>query len=291
MEIQSPALDYMLGKQRRRARYLGAVAASLLAIVVVAAVVTVAAHKGGKTTGSAQLTAAQVVQQAARQQNSLNSESATFSEHLSGHVNATVSGTIQVQRRPLLMAMNMSLAGGSEAITMRAILTDKAMYLKLRGAAGLPNSIAGKWLKIPLTGLGPSSPFASLQQELQNGNPTSQFAGLAVASHLHAAGTQIINGVTTTRYNGSFAPSAAVKALPAAQRKALGQYLNLIKGDVAVSAWIDSNHHVRKLQETESIGTSTITITCTFGSFNQPVKIVIPRSSQVFSPPASALNA
>jgi hypothetical protein len=291
MAVRSPALEFLLSKQRRRVRHLATVAASVLAIVVVVAAVTIAAHNGSKKAGSAQLTAAQVVQQATRQQKGLHSESADFSEHLSGRVSATVTGTVQLQREPLLMAMNMSLAGGSQATTMRAIVTDKAMYLKLSSAAGLPGNLAGKWLKIPLTGLGPSSPFASLQQELQNENPTSQLAGLAAASHLHAAGQQVVSGVTTTRYNGSFAPSAAVKALPAAQRSAVGQYLNLIKGDVAVSVWIDSSRYVRKIQETESTGAVTNAISCTFGSFNQPVKIALPPLSQVYSPPASALNA
>jgi hypothetical protein len=133
--------------------------------------------------------------------------------------------------------------------------------------------------------------FGVLQQELQNGNPTSQFAGLTAASHLHAVGSQVVSGVSTTRYNGSFAPSAAVKTLPAAERAALAPRLDQIKGDVRFSVWIDSSHYVRKIQETESTGHVTIAIQCTYGSFNQPVTIVLPPSRQVYSPPASVLNA
>jgi hypothetical protein len=289
MAVWSPARDYMVGEQRRRMRRRAAGAAAILAIAIVVAVVTVVAHNGSKN-GSAQLTAAQIVQQAARQQNGLHSESAAFSEHLSGQVTETVTGTVELQRKPLLMAMDMNLTGDSQAMTMRAILTDNAMYLKLDNVAGLPSYLAAKWIKIPLTGLGPSSLFASLQQEVQNENPASQLAGLAAAEHLHADGTQIVSGVTTTRYNGSFAPSAALKALPAAQRSALGEYLKLIKGDVSFSVWIDSSHYVRKVQETESTGDVSIAIECTYGSFNQPVKIALPRPRQIYSPPASALD-
>ena len=291
MAVQSPALDYMLGKQRRRMRNLAAVAASILAIVAVAAVVTVAAHHGGKHTGGAQLTAAQVVQQATRRQNGLNSEAATFSEHLSGQLSATISGTVEMRRKPLLMAMNMSVAAGSShEATVRAILSDKAMYLKLSSTAGVPNNLADKWLKIPLTGLSPSSSFGALQQELQNENPTSQFAGLQAAAHLRAVGSQVVNGVSTTRYNGSFAPSAAMKTLPAAQRGSLAPLMGLIKGDVSFSVWIDSSHNVRKFQETERTGAVTVAIQCTYSSFNQSVKIALPPSRQVYSPPASVLN-
>jgi hypothetical protein len=279
----------MVGEQRRRTRRRAAGAAAILAIGIVVAVVAVVAHNGSKN-GSAQLTAAQIVQQATRQQNGLHSESAAFSEHLSGQVTETITGTVDLQRNPLLMAMDMNLTGDSQAMTMRAILTDNAMYLKLGNVAGMPRYLAAKWLRIPLTGLGPSSLFASLQQEVQNDNPASQLAGLAAAEHLHADGTQIVNGVTATRYNGSFAPSAALKALPAAQRSALGEYLKLIKGDVSFSVWIDSSHYIRKIDETESTGDISIAIDCTYGSFNQPVKIALPRPRQVYSPPASALN-
>jgi hypothetical protein len=281
----------MLGRQRRRMRSVATAAASTLAIAVVVALVAVAAHGGGKKAGSVQLTAAQIVQQATRQQRALSTESATCTEHLSGRVNVTVSGTIELQRKPLLMAMNMNLSSTGEAMTMRAILTDNAMYLKLGSMAGMPRNLAAKWLKIPLTGLGPTSLFGSVLHEIQNENPTAQIAGLEAASHLHAAGPQLVSGVTTTRYNGSFTPSAAVKALPAAQRSVLGPYLRLIQGDVAFSAWIDSNDNVRKFQETESTGQVTVSAGCTYGSFNQPLNIVLPPSSQVYSPPPSTLNA
>jgi len=290
MAVQSPALDYMLGRQRRRLRNVAAVAASVLAIAVVAAAVTIATHNAGKQTGRAQLTAAQVLQQATQQQKGLDSESATFSERLSGQVSATISGTFEMRRKPLLMAMNMSVAAGSHEAAVRGILSDKAMYLKLSGAMGVPNSLADKWLKIPLTGLSPSSSFGALEQDLQNENPTSQFAGLEAAAHLRAVGSQVIGGVPATRYNGSFAPSAAVKTLPADQRGTLAPLLDQLKGDVSFSVWIDGSHHVRKIQETESTGAVTIAIECTYGSFNQPVKIALPPSRQVYSPPASVLN-
>jgi hypothetical protein len=289
MAVWSPARDYMVGEQRRRMRHRAAGAAAILAIGVVVALVTVVSHSGGKN-GSVQLTAAQIVQQATRQQNGLHSESAAFSEHLSGQVAETVTGTVELQRKPLLMAMDMDLTGASQAMTMRAILTGNAMYLKLGNEAGLPRYLAAKWLKIPLTGLGPSSLFASLQHEVQNENPASQLAGLAAAEHLHAAGTQIVNGVTTTRYNGSFAPSAALKTLPVGERSALGEYLKLIKGDVSFSVWIDSSHYVRKIQETESTGAVSVALECTYGSFNQPVKLALPPPRKIYSPPAAALD-
>jgi len=289
MSAWSPARDYMVEEQRRRTRHRTAAVAAILAIGAIVAVVAVVGHSGNKN-GPAQLTAAQIVQQATRQQNGLRSESATVIEQLSGQVSETVTGTVELQRKPLLMAMDVSLNGASVAETMRATVTDNEMYLKLSNVPGMPRYLAAKWLKIPLTGLGAASPFASLQQEVQNENPASQLAGLAAAEHLHAAGMQVVNGVTTTKYTGSFAPSAALKALPAAQRSALGQYLKLIKGDVRFSVWIDGSHYVRKIQETESTGDVSIALECTYGSFNQAVKIALPRPRQIYSLPASALN-
>ena len=293
MTVRSPALDYMLGRQRRRVRHVGAVVASVLAIALVAAVIVIAVHRSGANTANPpQLTAAQVVQQAARQQLGLNSESATISEHISGATTATLDGTVELQRKPLLMSMNLNLSGAAsgQRATIRAIVTSSVMYMKLGGMAGMPAALAAKWLRIPLTGLSQSSYFAILQHELQNENPTSQFAGLNTASHLRAVGSQMVSGVTTTKYTGSFAPSAAVKALPAAQRKVLAPGLDMIKGDVVFSVWVDSSHYVREIQETEHTSVITITLEGTYGSFNQPVKIPLPPSSQIFAPPLSALN-
>ena len=291
MTVRSPALDYMLGRQRRKLRHVVTVAASILAIVVVAAVIAIAAHNGpSKSTGQAQLTAAQVVQQAARQQADLNTESATVSERISGTVSGTISGTVQVRRKPLLMAMNMQLSANGKTTAMRGILTNSVMYVKLSTAAGLPKSLAAKWIKVPLTGLSQSSVFSIVRQELQNENPASESAGLSAATHLHAAGSQVVDGVATTRYTGSFAPSAAVKELPASQRAALAPYLSLVKGDVVISVWIDSSGYLREMQETEHVGGTTISLEGTYGSFNEPVRITLPAPSQVLSPPLSDLN-
>jgi hypothetical protein len=290
MAVRGQALDYVLSQQRRRMRTVGAVAAAVLAIGVVAGVIAVAVHNGssGKT-GPAQLTAEQVVQQAARQQMALNSETATISEQVSGTTSATIAGTVEVQRKPLLMSMNMKLSIGSTA-TLGGILTGNSMYIKLTGVPGMPAALGAKWLEIPLTGLKQSSVFGGLQRELQNENPNSQFAGLSSASHLRAVGTQVVSGVSTTKYTGWFAPAAAIKSLPAAERSVLAPNLHLIQGNVTFSVWIDSNHYVRKIQETESVGGEQVQIECTYGSFNQPVKITLPPASQIYAPPASVLN-
>jgi hypothetical protein len=178
LAVRSPALDYMLANQRRRGRRAAAVAASILAIAVVAAVVATAVHSVARKIRSAELTAAQIVQQAARQQERLNSESATFSVQISGQANATVAGTFELRRQPLLEAMTIQMNLTSEAMTERAILAGDAMYIKLGSVKGLPRYLAGKWLKIPLTGLSQPSQFAAVQRELLNENPAAQFAEL-----------------------------------------------------------------------------------------------------------------
>ncbi|HTZ93474.1 MAG TPA: hypothetical protein VMB74_13845 [Streptosporangiaceae bacterium] len=293
MTVRSPALDYMLGRQQRRVRHVATVAASVLAIAIVAAVVAIAIRKGGAGTSNApQLTAAQVVQQAARRQAALNSESAYITERISGTVNGTISGTVQVERKPLLMAMNIQMTntGNGQTTAMRGILTDTVMYVKLSAVAGLPKSIAAKWIKVPLTGLSQSSVFSIVRQELQNESPASESAGLSAATDLHSAGSQLVDGVTATRYTGWFAPSAALKELPAAQRAALGPDLRLVKGDIVISVWIDSSGYLREMQETEHVRGTTIELEGTYGSFNEPVKIHLPAPGQVLSPPLSDLN-
>jgi hypothetical protein len=287
-----PAIDYVSGRERRRRRRVATAGAAVLAIAIVAAVLAAVVHNSGAPKpASAQLTAAQAVAQAARQQDSVKSETTTITEQISGDVSGTITGTVQLQRAPLLLGMNLAESIAGHTVRIRAIITDSLMYLKLGSLPGVPRYLAAKWIRIPLTGLGQSSVFGTLQQQLQNDNPTSQLALLKGAGHLRAAGSQIVSGVSTTRYNGSITPSAAVKLLPAAQRAVLAPYLQQLRGNEAVSVWIDRDHNVRKIEVVENTAATTVVVEGTYSSFNQPVKIALPRPSQVYAPPASALDA
>jgi hypothetical protein len=153
---------------------------------------------------------------------------------------------VQAQTKPLELSMRMSESADGQTIPITMIGNSSAMYLKLGASLpGIPASVRGKWLKIPFAELGMDWPFASLQQNLQDADPMSQTQQLLAVKQLHAAGTAQVDGVSTTKYTGSFAPSAALKDVPVSERAQLAPELKLVTGDIGFSVWIDGQHQIR----------------------------------------------
>jgi len=269
----------------RRTRRVIIAAGAAVAVVAIAAIAL--ATQSGSPGKSAQLTPAQALTAAVHKAASINSLSATYSEQI-GSI-GRMSGTVQEVRKPLQVSMTMAEHVAGHSIGISGVITSTAMYLKLGGVPGEPKAFAGKWLKISLT-TGPASSFGSLIQAMENENPTSQTQMLAAAQHIRADGTAVVNGVPTSKYTGHFAPSAALKLLPAKFRSALAPAMKQVAGDISFTIWIDSGHMVRKMVEVETVASQTLTISFTYLSINQPVTITVPSPSQVMHLPSSALG-
>lgn len=292
LSAPSPAMEYLLNQQRRRGGRFTAAAGGVVAIVIVAALLAVATNHGHNRTGS-KLTAAQVVASAATRAAGLHSYAATMTEQLSGSTTGTISGTMKVQRSPVEIAMNLTETFSGETIPVSSVVTASAMYLKLpslAGIPGLPAGMASKWLKIPLIGPGGTSPLAAIEQELQRENPLTETAMFTAAQHVRAAGSQVIDGVKTTKYTASARPDSTANSLPADVRSELAPYVRLMTGKVSLAIWIDAHGRVRKVAGTEHVGTVSVTTTFTYGAFNQPAGVSIPAASQVYSVPQSDLT-
>jgi len=277
---------------RRRPARVVAAAAAAAAVIIVAVVAAVVLPGSSSPKAGSDLTPTQIVTIAARNSAKLNSVSATLTEHVSGTTSVTVTGKVTEQRNPLLLSMNISENAGSTHVPISAIITAHTIYLKFSANSfGMPEALAHKWIKIPVARLGAGSFFATMMRSVQSDNPLSQPQLLIGAEHLRAVGTQAVGGVSTTKYTGSFSPSAAVKDLTPSLRTELSPMLKLITRNVDVSIWIDGQNRIRKLLEVEHVGAATATVICTFDRLNQPVHITLPSASQVLTPPASALSA
>jgi hypothetical protein len=269
----------------RRTRLVIASAAGAVVAVAVAAIAIAAAGGGG---GSSSQSPAQVLAAAAHKSAAVNSLSATYSEQISGLASGSITGAVQEIRKPLQMSIGMTETIEGQTIPLSAILTDNTMYMKFGTMTGLPSSLVGKWIEFPLSGLAGGT-YSSLLQSVQNENPASQTQELLAAKHLRADGTQVIDGVQTTRYTGSFTPAAALKVLSPKERTALAPAMKQISGLINFSVWIDGNDLIRKFTEHETVASETVNVTFTFQSFNQSVNVTIPPASQVIHYPGSGL--
>jgi hypothetical protein len=260
-----------------------------------AAAVLLAAGCGGGTHPAAQaLSPRQAITLAANQAKQVNSFGATLSITMSGTVSGTMAGTMRVRNRPSLLAdadiSTFDVGGQSLPGGMREILTDRGIYLKM---ALLAQELHKPWAKISFSQLreGAGVNFSQLTQQVQNNNPLVQTQMLAAAKDVRKVGTQIIDGVSTTHYTGSYPLSAGLAKLPASQRAVAQKGLRTFGvKTVGFNVWIDGQHQTRKIVVTETGSVESMRVAMQVTSINQPVSVTLPPASQVATIPASALR-
>jgi hypothetical protein len=256
------------------------------------AAVVVAGCGAASAPGSAAkpLSARQAISLAAHTSQRISSATTTIRIKIGGSASATTTGRIQLQLKPSLLAnAQMTVAAAGKSIQVREILTGKAIYLRV---PGLPTPGGKPWLKISFGQLSgkAGAALSQLLQGLQSGNPLDQTKILSASKDVHAAGTQVIDGVTTTRYTGTFTPSAALSALTPNERKLLGPQLKTLHGTVKFTIWIDGQHQTRQVAENENVAGQTILTTLNVTAINQPVTVTVPPANQVASLPSLTGN-
>jgi hypothetical protein len=226
----------------------------------------------GASAGPA-LTAQQAVTVAARTSAALNSAAATVtiaagSEHLTENV------LIELHPR---LAMSATVTGVPGTGDIDVVVAGSTVYLKLSALA----TLAGRpWVELSGRG-GTSSLVHELLEQAESGNLATQADLARVTSGVHQAGHQLVDGVPTTRYEGWIRPATALAHLPASLRTRLAPMLGEISGRLQVSFWVDAQHLIRKVAETETVNGQQVRTTIVYRDINQPVHITVPPASQV----------
>jgi hypothetical protein len=273
---QQTVLSWRRQRTARRAAAAGLSAAALIAVAACGSAT------GG--TGSTPVPPRQALLSAAAHMQKVTSAVETLSIKVGGAQGGTTTGVINTQLRPLLLGADLNLTVNGKSTAIKEVLTTSDIYFSapaLTGQTGKP------WVKIPLSVLKGSAgaTFGALFHSLQSNNFTNQTELLTAAKNVRFIGKVTVGGASVTEYAGSFKADAALKALPASYRKALSAELQSL-GTTTVNfhVWIDSQNHVRKFTEAESVGGQTVSTTVTVTAINQPVHITIPPASQTSSP-------
>lgn len=267
----------------RHIRRLTASAGLCAAVALVAGCGSAASPAAGSA--AKPLTPRQAISLASSASQQINSATTAISVKIGSA--GTTSGQMQIQIKPsLLVSASMKIAIAGRTVPFSEVLTSRAIYLKIPGLSLL----GGKpWVKIPFSQLSgkAGAEFGQLLQGVQNGNPLNQTKLLSSSKDVRATGTQVIDGVQTTRYTGTFTPSAAISQLSPDLRKLMGPELKKLQGKVKFTIWIDAQHRTRQLVETETLAGQTVVTTMNVTAINQPVSITVPPASQVASLPKS----
>jgi hypothetical protein len=205
-----------------------------------------------------------------------------------------MAGSIQVQRKPLFANADFtSVSSGSQTVPggMHEIITPSAIYMKI---SELSSMMGKPWVEVPFSTLGGTTgaDIGEMLQQAENTDPTSQAQLLIGANGVKRVGTSVIDGVSVTEYTGKISIADALSKFSASLRAQLAPQIKQegITG-ANFTAWIDGQNQVRKLVLTENGSSTTLDMTMTASSFNQPVNTTLPAASQVYVLPASALGA
>ncbi len=263
----------------RRGRRAAAFALCAGAFALVASV-------AGCGSSAAPMTPRTAISLAADKTQSVTSMAATFSEQITGTVAEATSGTVKVQMKPLLAKVDATASANGRTFPIDEIVSAKALYLS-SSILSVFNGQTGKaWFEIPFASLSGNfgTSLTGLLQDVPNGNPLTQTKMLAAAKNVRSLGTQVINGVRTTHYTGSFTASAALASLSPALRKQVAPLLKMVSGNIQFSAWIDAQHVVRRVTEVETVGGETVHSTINVTSVNRPVHVTPPPASETVVP-------
>jgi hypothetical protein len=255
-----------------------------------AALIAGCSSTGGSGAGGARatsLTPRQAITLASANASKISSLTGDYTVRTGTTGTEITTGTMSAQLRPsLLISENLTVSAAGHELVMSELLTTQAVYLK---ESALSAQTGKPWTKIALSGLsgGAGSALSQLLQSAENGNPLEQTQMLAGASDVRAAGMQVVDGVRTTRYTGSFTAREAVGALSPGLRKSVAPMLSMLSGDIRFNVWIDGQHQVRKLIDRETVAGQPVTATMTVTSIDQPVHLGLPPASQVAEMPGS----
>jgi hypothetical protein len=290
--------EYALGHSPRRLRPLPATLIGIAAIALVTGCGSSGnsgnnagpGHSGNAGSPAAGgVTASRALSLAAAQAQKVNSFTATMNIVSHGSLAAHMTGTLQERVRPTVLAHQVfSIHGGSGLPipgSMQTLLTSRAVYLNMSTLS----QVAGKpWVKIPFSSLKKSMgvDLAPLIHQFQGNNPLAEAQMLTAATNVRAIGSQTIDGVQATEYTGTLDVGKAMTRLDPSLRKLVAPALSATGITTAhFRVWVDGQHQVRKLVETEGGSRYQVTSTIVITSINQPVHIHVPPASQVAGMP------
>jgi LppX/LprAFG-like lipoprotein len=212
---------------------------------------------------------------------------------MSGMASGAMAGTLKMRTRPLLFDAafsTMNVGGQSMPGGFEEILTGRTLYLKM---PALAQQLGKPWVKFSFAQVqnGTGISLAQLIQQAQQNNPLVQTQMLTGATNVRLAGHQVIDGVPTTHYTGTYTVAAALAKLPSSLRATEQKGLSALGvTSVQFSVWIDGQHQARKILAHETGTSEQATVTLTVTGINQPITVTLPPASQVTTIPASALK-
>jgi hypothetical protein len=252
---------------------------SAAAVLLLALAACAASHPTGSRPARPAISAAQQsVDTAVAQTQRLSSATESLSVTTSGDGGSATIGTLLVEERPVARVseiLNLNGEQGSQT-QEKVIFTATTTYL---WGPEVDTALGNRWGAIRLADLRGGT--AQLVAQLHQYDFRDQAELLTTATNSHVLGQQVIAGVATTEYEGSFPAASLLSKLPQPYRTVFGGLTPAGPTDIfTFRAWIDAQHHLLRLIDVEKSPGSTVNTTLLLTSLDQPVSITLPAASQ-----------
>lgn len=238
---------------------------------------------GDDKQSGAQVPAAQAIALASKKTATVDSYKVAITAAGSGHASAKMHGSIQIRLRPDLAAMgtldSASVHGASLPGGERAILLGDYFYAKV--PQQLSQFTGGKpWVRFSVS-QATKQAGVNLDSLIKRADPAQQTKIFTGSKDARKVGTESIDGVKTTHYQGTITPKEAGALDPHAQDAFKRFYENSGAHKVTFDLWVGKDDLPRKLVTRVSADKGTGSSTMIFSDYNKSFSVSAPPASEV----------
>lgn len=237
---------------------------------------------GGGKQGDA-MPAAQAIALASQKTAAVDSYKVAIKVAGTGQASAKLHGTVQIRLKPDLAAVgtldSASVRGATLPGGERAILLGDTFYAKV--PQQFSQLTGGKpWLKFSVSQASKQS-GVNLDGLIKRADPAQQTKILTGSNDAKRVGTESIDGVKTTHYQGTVTPEEAGKLDPKAQEAFKRFYENSGAHKVTFDLWVGKDNLPRKLVTRVTADKGTGASTMIFSDYNKSFSVSAPPASEV----------
>lgn len=236
---------------------------------------------GGKQSNA--MPAAQAIALASQKTAAVDSFKVAITAAGTGEASAKLHGTIQVRLKPDLAATgtlnSASVHGASLPGGERAIVLGDTFYAKI--PQQLSQFTGGKpWVKFSVSQAGKQA-GVNLDGVIKRADPAQQTKIFTGSKDVKQVGTESIDGVKTTHYQGTVTPQEAGQLDPKAQEAFKRFYETAGAHKVTFDLWVGQDNLPRKLVTKVMADKGTGSSTMIFSDYNKSFSVSAPPASEV----------
>jgi hypothetical protein len=200
-----------------------------------------------------------------------------------------VRGEAAMSVKPPAMSMKITPEGQADTGPVEIRFVDKAMYVN--GGAEAAGEMDGKsWIKFDMSKAGAgqeANPLAGAGGTAEQ-NPAAQSTFLTEAEDVREVGTETVDGVKTTHYQGTATLDALKKSLKGTDKatrdkrqKSLDEFAELGIDKLSMDLWVDGEDHTKRFRMRGDADKGPLDMTITFYDVNKPVTVTAPPAKDV----------